>query len=399
MKRIVWISPYIPYDSVRHAGGQIHNYYIKELVKSGKFEVRLISSYLPDELQHFTLDKEIRCDLICNYNKGIKKFIRNVLDAYGLLCPLDRYGNQKTMYNELMMARILRQYKKEGFVPEIIIMEWTQSIFSIDHVKKIFPNAKIVGIEEDVVIQGLIRWMKTQQGLQKTFTKLRLKNVKREEPRVLNMCSLVITNNDKDVDILHQYGVNTRIERWVPYYHNYKDIHNSYGKNMIYYGNMKRPENYSAAEWVIREVMPLLKDTDIVFQVIGSNPPDELKQLETDNVKILGYHEDIRPFLENALCMITPLLLGAGIKIKVLEGMSAGLPVLTNKIGIEGIPAVDGRDYIYCQSPEDYASSVINLSSKKNDPEEIGNSARKFLKENFNHDKAAHDFIQWMVEL
>ncbi len=399
MKKIVWISPYIPYDTVRHAGGQIHNYYIKRLIQSQKFEVRLISSYLPDELQHFTLDKEIRCDLICNYNKGIKKLLRNSLDAYRLFFPFDRYGNQKTLYNELMMTRILWKYKKEGFIPDIIIMEWTQTIFSIDYVKRVFPNAKIVGIEEDVVIQGLIRWMKTQQGLQKTFTKIRLKNVIREEPRVLNMCSMVITNNSKDTDILRRYGVNTRIEKWVPFYHNYEDVQSLYGNNVIYYGNMKRPENYSAAEWFIKEVMPLLKDSRVVFQIIGSNPPEELKQMETNNIKVLGYQEDIRPFLENALCMITPLSLGAGIKIKVLEGMSSGLPVLTNDIGIEGISAVDGRDYLHCQTPEDYASSIMELSSKSYDPAEIGSNSRLFLKENFNYVKAAQDFIKWMVEL
>ncbi len=399
MKKIVWISPYIPYDTVRHAGGQTHNYYIKELVRSHKFDVRLISSYLPDELQHFTLDKEIRCDLICNHNKGIKRLARNILNAYGKLYPFDRYGNQKSLYNELMITRILRQYKKEGFIPDIIIMEWTESIFSIDRAKRIFPDAKIVGIEEDVVIQGLIRWMKTQQGLQKAFTKLRLKNVKREEPRVLNMCSLVITNNPKDTDILHQYGVKTRIEKWVPFYHNYEDIQNSYSNNVIYYGNMKRPENYSAAEWVIKEVIPQLKDSDIVFQVIGSKPPEELKNMEADNIQVTGYQKDIKPFLEKALCLIAPLSLGAGIKVKVLEGMSAGIPILTNEIGIEGIPAVDGRDYIHCNTPEDYATAIKKLSSRTVDPNEIGKNARQLLTEKLNYTQAAEDFINWLMEL
>ncbi len=399
MKKIAWISPYIPYDSVRHAGGQTHNYYIKKLVESHKFEVRLISSYLPDEIQHFTLDKEIHCDLICNYSNGIKRLFRNILDAYGLLCPFDRYGNQKTFYNELMMKRILRGYKKEGFVPDIIILEWTQSIFSLDSVKRIFPDAKIVGIEEDVSIQGLKRWLKKEQGIKKALTKIRLKNVEREEIRTLNKCSLVITNNSKDTEILQQYGVKRPIEKWVPFYHSYENIHGSYSNNVIYYGNMRRPENYSAAEWFIKEVMPQLNNINVLFQVIGSNPPEELKKQETDNITVTGYQKDIKPYLENALCLIAPLSLGAGIKVKILEGMSAGLPVLTNKIGIEGIPAVDGRDYIHCDTPEDYAAAIRDLISGEISPAEIGQNARQLLKENLNYAQAAEDFINWLMEL
>jgi len=399
MKKIVWISPYIPYDTVRHAGGQIHNYYIKKLVQSGKFEVRLVSSYLPEEIESFTLNKSIRCDLICNYDKGLKKIIRNGLDVGRLFFPFDRYGNQKTLYNEILMTRILRGYKKEGFIPDILIVEWTQSLLSLDCFRRIFPNAKIIGIEEDVTIQALTRKWERAIGIQKVLAKIRLQNIKREEIRILKECDIIIVNNVKDEELLKQYGFDKNVKRWVPFYHRYDDIHNVYDNKIIYYGDMRRRENYTAAEWFIREVMPALADKDVVFQVIGSNPPEELKGMESDNVQVTGYIADIKPFFETALCMIAPLSLGAGIKIKVLEGMSAGLPVLTNEIGIEGIPAVDERDFMFCKTNEDYVSSIIKLLNGDVDPIEVAMSAKALLDESFNFEKSANQFIKWVEDL
>jgi len=397
MKKIVWISPYIPYDTVRHAGGQIHNYYIKKLVQSGKFEVRLVSSYLPEEINNFTLDKSIQCDLICNYDKGIKKLIRNGLDVCRLFFPFDRYGNQKTLYNEILMTHILRRYKKEGFIPDIMIIEWTQSLLSLACFRKVFPDAKIVGIEEDVTIQALTRKWQAAKGFQKILAKIRLKNIKREEIRVLKQCNLIIVNNSKDEELIKKYGFDNNVKKWAPYFHKYDDIQNVYHNKVIYYGDMRRKENYTAAKWFIREVLPGIYDKNIVFQIIGSNPPEELKKMESDTVEVTGYIEDIKPYFKEALCMIVPLSLGAGIKIKVLEGMSAGLPILTNEIGIEGIPAVDEREYFFCKSAEDYIAVITKLLNREINPEEIAINARKLLEKSFNYEESAEQFISWLT--
>ena len=399
MKKVVWISPYIPYDTVRHAGGQIENYYIKKLIGAGEVELRLVSSYLPGEREQFTLHKQIRCDLVCNYDRGIRHRIRQALDVIPLFNPFDRYGNHKPLYNELMMIRILRAYRKEGFEPDILIIEWLQSLLSVKHFKKIFPKAKIVGIEEDVVIQSYTRKWENAHGINKAFARIRLHNIKREELRALKACDLIITNNAKDKALLQKYGFTKNVWQWTPYYHKYTEIRNTYRDTILFFGDMRRVENYGAAEWVIREVMPLIKDTGITFQVLGGNPPEELQKLQSERVQILGYREDLTPYFETALCLIVPLTLGAGIKIKVLEGMSAGLPVLTNGIGIEGIPAGRDRDYLHCETAQDYAAAIRKLAERSLDPQQIGTNARRLLAENMDYETSADEFVRRIADM
>ena len=56
-EKILWISPYAPYDSVRHAGGKVHNYYVKSFHKSGLFDITLLSLCLKEEEKFLDLDK------------------------------------------------------------------------------------------------------------------------------------------------------------------------------------------------------------------------------------------------------------------------------------------------------------------------------------------------------
>ena len=81
---------------------------------------------------------------------------------------------------------------------------------------------------------------------------------------------------------------------------------------------------------------------------------------------------------------------GAGIKIKVLEAMSAGIPVLTNEIGIEGIPAVDGHDYLHCESNEDFVHGIQALMGNMALAYKIGNNSRQLCEKEFNYEKSSY---------
>ena len=97
----------------------------------------------------------------------------------------------------------------------------------------------------------------------------------------------------------------------------------------------------------------------------------------------MGYIEDVSEYFSTCLCLAAPLQLGAGIKIKILEALSAGVPVLTNDIGIEGIGAVDRKEYINCKSPQDYAEAVRALRRNFNVTKQLSENSRRFIKEQY----------------
>ena len=79
------------------------------------------------------------------------------------------------------------------------------------------------------------------------------------------------------------------------------------------------------------------------------------------------------------MCLVAPLVLGAGIKVKILEALSSGIPVITNDIGIEGIPAQSGCEYIHCIKPEEYAKAIREIYTGAIDINLMAFNAKKFM--------------------
>ncbi|MDE6847680.1 MAG: glycosyltransferase, partial [Lachnospiraceae bacterium] len=95
-------------------------------------------------------------------------------------------------------------------------------------------------------------------------------------------------------------------------------------------------------------------------------------------------------------CMAAPLLLGAGIKVKVLEAMSAGVPVLTNDIGIEGIGCRPGQEYLHCETPQDYSAAVIWMEQNPQQAAQMAAAGKRYIAEKFDlEDRYEKLLITW----
>lgn len=402
MKKIVWISPHLPYDDVSHAGGKIQNYYINVLIKSKEFDVNLISFYWDDEYSKFTLNNDIKCTLIPYYSHGVRKILRNLIDLNYQKNPFNIYGNSTSYYIKYHILRTLKNFAQEGYYPDVIILQWTQVVFFSKYIKKIFPESKIIGIEEDVTFLSYLRKMKsTTNIIKKTIAYIKYFNVRREELSSLKNCTMVILNNLKDEKLLRDNGYDGNIKVWIPYYQSMLDVSRKKIKHeIIFYGDMSRPENYKSAIWFIQKVMPELETLEITFNIIGGRHPNQcLEKYQNDRIKVLGFVDDISLYFSECMCLVAPLLLGAGIKIKVIEAMSAGVPVLTNDIGIEGISAKNGRDYIHCSQPKEYVNAIKKLYIDEEFAKELSKNSKEFVYNHFNFNITSDFFVEWILHL
>ncbi|RKM54446.1 glycosyltransferase [Butyrivibrio sp. X503] len=399
--KILWISPFLPYDNVDHAGGKLLNHYINSIIENTSYDVRYVGFAKTDEYKQFTLDKKIKCYIDFYHDHGIKKLVRNAYDLYSLKCPLDRNGNITTSYLKLCIIERLKALKKEGYEPDVIILHWTQTIVFVKDVKKIFATSKIVGIEEDVSIQACLRkYENAKSKLQKMITKMRYDNIEKSEIAALNNCDLVILNNEKDLEMLNKRGIRTPVKIWSTYYDRITVKRETEPqKNILFYGDMSRPENYRPALWLIDEVFPLVEKLGLKLVILGGHPTKELLDRASDKVIITGFVEDIEPYLASSLCLAAPLVLGAGIKVKVLTCMAAGIPVCTNDVGIEGIPAEEGKHYLHCEDKNEYADAIKKLYENNSYAEEIAINARKLIDDKFDYHKSSKDFAKWLQEL
>ena len=95
---------------------------------------------------------------------------------------------------------------------------------------------------------------------------------------------------------------------------------------------------------------------------MGSNPSKEVLKLQgVGGVVVTGTVEDVRPYFEKARVCVAPFRFGEGTKLKVLEAMAMGVPIVTTDIGCQGIEVVDGQHVLIANNETDFSSRVIEL--------------------------------------
>lgn len=403
MKKVLFISFDVPFDNVGHAGGKTHNYYLKKVSQDEDFETFLISFCIPKDLPKLDCDRYgIKNKIFCIRPEKRYKLLRGIINLSSRYNPWNRYAGMIPEYYIKKIVKQLKAMKKSGYAPDIIILEWTSIVLLSPIIKKIYPEAGIIASEHDVSFLGYKRKYDYQNGFYKKWLAgKRYKTMYRQELKAIEYCDYVFPHNHKDANLLLKESVpKEKIHPIVPYYMDFTDIEwKGSSKNVVFFGAMSRPENYLSAVWFIENVMPLLKDTGVVFQIIGGGASEELKSMESDSVKVLGFIEDVSPYFSDALCMAAPLVLGAGIKVKVIEGMSSGMPVLTNKLGIEGIYAKDKEHYFHCEKPEDYAECIKMLLSHREKAQNVSGAAKRFIKEKFDMEKSAEKYLEILKKL
>ena len=381
----------LPYDKVGHAGGKTLNYYINSFANDDMYDVKLISKVLYDEKSHIKDFNGIELYPITMPQNKVEKLLAYGQSINSKINPFYKYGNVLTKYIYVQIEKIVKNLKESNYYPDVIIMEWTYMTLFIEKLKRYYPNSKFIASEHDVSFLGYRRIYENETNKFKRLIEyISYINMYNNELRCLNLCDLIVTHNEKDKKLLIDNNINSdRIHVIAPFYEKFNcEIKDEIKKNIIFYGAMNRKENYLSAIWFIDNVMPHLKKYNIKFIVIGNKPVEILKNKASENVIITGFVENPGNYFATALCIVAPLLLGAGVKVKVLEGLSSGIPVLTNNIGIEGIDAINMKQYIHCESAQDYIMAIENIIYGIIDTKQITKSALIMMDEKYNLEKS-----------
>ena len=139
--------------------------------------------------------------------------------------------------------------------------------------------------------------------------------------------------------------------------------------NIIFWGAYVRYQNVDGALVLIDQLLPILKAVypNIKLIILGSQPPAQLQSKASDEVEVTGFVENPSPYFDRAHVAVMPLRYGAGIKVKVLECLAAGIPVLTSPVGAENIDASEQQGLYVCETNADYGTVLSKLLT---DPEQ-----------------------------
>ncbi len=132
---------------------------------------------------------------------------------------------------------------------------------------------------------------------------------------------------------------------------------------LLFVGNFNHSPNIDAVRWLCDAIFPLVRERhpETVLHIVGNNPPDEIAEMDLPGVVVHGWVSDLVPFYRASRVAVAPLRYGAGVKGKVGEALSLGLPLVGTSVACEAMHLKHGRDVLIGDSAETFAEHICTL--------------------------------------
>ncbi len=133
--------------------------------------------------------------------------------------------------------------------------------------------------------------------------------------------------------------------------------------DFVFIGGFEHTPNLDAMLWFASDIMPLVVQQlpQTRLHIIGSKMPPAIRALANEHIITHGYVEDVTPLFESCLLSVAPLRFGAGVKGKINQSMSFGVPVVSTAIGAEGMHLRDNETILIADEPAAFAAHIVAL--------------------------------------
>jgi len=160
---------------------------------------------------------------------------------------------------------------------------------------------------------------------------------------------------------------------------------------LLYTGTLDYAPNAEGLRWLLREVWPRVVSRAPAARllVVGRNPPEDARRLAGDEVTFTGRVEEIAPCFARATAVLVPLLSGGGTKLKLLDGLASGRPVVSTPTGVEGIAVEDGRHVLVASGAEAFSDAVVRVLADAALQERLGAAGRALAEQRYDWDVLA----------
>ena len=369
-KSILFITPYFPSEFSGHAGAQL--IFRNLIILSKNYNIFLISFINSNELMYLDILKEhgINISYII-FNRNSKKLTTNFINFFKHFPAL----LQSFLF---FIPFFLTKYKNKNFkkiVDKTIAgnkIDIIQIEYNIMH-HYLPQNNKIKSILmlHDVSTKLYERsYQQNKNIFVKSYRYIDYLRWKSVEFKIINKFDKVISLTKEDKQYIYN-KVNTSIAI-VPPQIQFEECSINNGKNMniIFIGSYNREPNINALEILLFNIFPKIQDEfpDLILTIVGKYLPLYLQKHinKNDNIIYKGFVENINNEISNAILMIAPIFIGAGLKMKIPHALSCGVPVITTTVGAEGIELNESEGLWVENDTLKIISLAINLLKDKN---------------------------------
>jgi glycosyltransferase involved in cell wall biosynthesis len=152
-------------------------------------------------------------------------------------------------------------------------------------------------------------------------------------------------------------------------------------QTILFVGSMDYHANVDAVTWFSRTAWPEIarNHPDIHFTIVGRDPAPAIRALASDRVHVTGTVDDVRPFYAFAVAAVVPIRSGGGTRLKILESMAAGVPVVSTRLGAEGIEAEDDVHLFLADNGQQIAAAIARIISSPQTRSRLSHAGRALV--------------------
>jgi glycosyltransferase involved in cell wall biosynthesis len=165
---------------------------------------------------------------------------------------------------------------------------------------------------------------------------------------------------------------------------------------LLFVGSMNYPPNVDGAIFFCQEVFPLIKQRvpDAKLLIVGQKPSRAVQALASDDVTVTGFVESVLPYYQQASVFVVPLRAGGGSRLKILESMALGRPVVSTTLGCEGLSVTCGENILIADTPSDFAAQVVRLLDDEEQWRYLVTSGRRLVETRYDWQIIAQELVQ-----
>jgi glycosyltransferase involved in cell wall biosynthesis len=393
--RILQLCPKVPWPS--EDGGRVAMRVLALSLRRAGAEVRTLSlnpgkhrvdpSTLPDEARSLRLEA-IDVDTSVTAAGALRSLLR------GTSYNVDRFHSRPF---EQRLREIVREEP-----PDVVLLE---SLFMHPYVPALRAATRAalvlrsVNVEHEIW-EGLVRG--EGHGARRLYLRHLSRRLREFEVASLNDVDAIVPVTPEDAESYRNLGATVPIHvAPVGIEAGHYPDRSGHGAplTLAFLGSLDWRPNLEAVTWFLESVWPLVRRSvpEARFHVGGSNPPANLAgRLQADGVRFLGHVPDARDFLASGAAMVVPLLSGGGMRVKILETMALGVPVVSTRLGASGIGARDGTETLLADGPEDLADACVSLLLDRERAVSIGRAGRKWIHESFEADGIGRRLVDFL---
>jgi glycosyltransferase involved in cell wall biosynthesis len=382
--RIVCISPFVPHPGINHAGGKLLYDYLRRLAQSA--DVTLIAPGSPQN--HWAVaysPPRLKVKLFAvdpRWNLHMRALLQHPRDSiFGLTDGIVVLGGFEAD----------REVTALVGDADIVEVQFAQFLPLLDAVRRIDGESNLTAWEHDVFSDHIDDVLRDRPSVRRRLQSYgRRRWIPHEERRLLNLCSAVVALSNKDAELIRRLGVRAPIEVVWPHVDVPPEPAPLDGPSrVIFAGAMWRRENQRAAEWLVGSIWPRVRAAvpDARLVLAGDAPAVWVRRMcSLPGVEATGYVHSFDQFYRTSSVAVVPVRGGAGIKVKTLQAMACGLPVVSTYAGATAIASVSGHRSFAALTDDGYefASAIVRCLSDRDHGRRVGASGRRWVSKHCN---------------